>query len=161
MDLPNTTTACGCWTCALARCCTTAQAHGEGFPGWLRATRFSVQKIGLHPLGFHGWHLRGIHGRAALMGPGQGSNANAFDRYVKGRPPTTPVPQHSAASPGYSYGCPALPPEQYKAIIASVRVAVCCLSVAWPLRAGLMAPPPAVVSPAGRNPQHGGQATGR
>ena len=107
-------------------------AHGEG-SGHLRARRFSNrEKSACTSLGFYRTAdtYAGKHGYSRrIEGLDKGQNANAYDRYVV---------LHAAeyASPdyvrryghlGYSRGCPALPPAQYRAIIGTVRVGTALL----------------------------------
>ena len=128
MDLPSTTPRL--WVLDLRKgqvlhC--SLVAHGEG-SGKLRATRFSnLEKSACTSLGFYrtAGTYDGIHGYSRrIEGLDKGQNANAFDRYVVLHAADYASPkyirQHGRL--GYSRGCPALPPEQYKEIIASVRV---------------------------------------
>ncbi|MDB5236801.1 MAG: hypothetical protein JWR44_3794 [Hymenobacter sp.] len=102
-------------------------AHGEG-SGQLRARRFSdEEKSACTSLGFYrtAGTYDGIHGYSRrIEGLDKGQNANAFDRYVvlHAADYVSPkyVQQHGHL--GYSRGCPALPPEQFKEIIATMRV---------------------------------------
>ena len=128
MDLPNTTARL--WVLDLRRgqvLHRSLVAHGEG-SGKLRATRFSnLEKSACTSLGFYrtAGTYEGIHGYSRrIEGLDKGQNANAFDRYVVLHAADYASPkyieQHGRL--GYSRGCPALPPEQFKEIIASVRV---------------------------------------
>ena len=128
MDLPNTTERL--WVIDLQHAQVVHRslvAHGEG-SGRLRATRFSnKESSACTSLGFYrtGATYDGIHGYSRrIEGLDKGQNANAFDRYVvlHAADYVSPkyVQQHGHL--GYSRGCPALPPEQYKAIIATMRV---------------------------------------
>ncbi len=128
MDLPNTTPRL--WVLDLRAGQVlhhSLVAHGEG-SGRLRATRFSNQeKSACTSLGFYrtAGTYDGVHGYSRrIEGLDKGQNANAFDRYVVLHAADYASPryieQHGRL--GYSRGCPALPPEQYKEIIASVRV---------------------------------------
>ncbi|OGX86277.1 hypothetical protein BEN47_01610 [Hymenobacter lapidarius] len=128
MDLPNTTPRLWVLDLRLGRVLHhSLVAHGAG-SGKLRATRFSNQeKSACTSLGFYRTAdtYNGIHGYSRrIEGLDKGQNANAFDRYVVLHAADYASPryieQHGRL--GYSRGCPALPPEQYKAIIASVRV---------------------------------------
>ncbi|MBF9238727.1 murein L,D-transpeptidase catalytic domain family protein [Hymenobacter sp. BT683] len=128
MDLPNTTPRL--WVLDLRNGRVlhhSLVAHGEG-SGKLRATRFSnLEKSACTSLGFYrtAGTYEGIHGYSRrIEGLDKGQNANAFDRYVVLHAADYASPkyiqQHGRL--GYSRGCPALPPEQFKEIIASVRV---------------------------------------
>ena len=102
-------------------------AHGEG-SGRLRARRFSNQESSAcTSLGFYrtGATYDGIHGYSRrIEGLDKGQNANAFDRYVVLHAADYASPKYvqQYGHLGYSRGCPALPPEQFKAIIATLRV---------------------------------------
>jgi hypothetical protein len=128
MDLPNTTERL--WVIDLKNAQVLHRslvAHGEG-SGHLRARRFSNQESSAcTSLGFYrtGATYDGIHGYSRrIEGLDKGQNANAFDRYVvlHAADYASPkyVQQHGHL--GYSRGCPALPPEQFKDIIATLRV---------------------------------------
>ena len=128
MDLPNTTERLWVLDLANARVLhRSLVAHGEG-SGHLRARRFSNQEqSACTSLGFYrtAGTYDGVHGYSRrIEGLDKGQNANAFDRYVvlHAADYVSPnyVRQHGHL--GYSRGCPALPPEQFKAIIATVRV---------------------------------------
>ena len=128
MDLPNTTPRLWVLDLANARVLhRSLVAHGEG-SGHLRATRFSnEEKSACTSLGFYrtAGTYDGVHGYSRrIEGLDKGQNANAFDRYVvlHAADYASPkyVQQHGHL--GYSRGCPALPPEQYKDIIATLRV---------------------------------------
>jgi len=126
MDLPNTTERL--WVIDLQRrkvLHRSLVAHGRG-SGHLRARRFSnAEKSACTSLGFYrtSGTYGGIHGYSRrLMGLDKGQNANAFDRYVVLHAADYASPgyvrQHGHL--GYSRGCPALPPAQYKQIISSL-----------------------------------------
>lgn len=128
MDLPNTTERL--WVIDLKEARVVHRslvAHGEG-SGHLRARRFSnLESSACTSLGFYrtGATYDGIHGYSRrIEGLDKGQNANAFDRYVvlHAADYASPkyVQQHGHL--GYSRGCPALPPEQFKDIIATLRV---------------------------------------
>jgi hypothetical protein len=128
MDLPNTTRRL--WIIDLKQSRVlhhSLVAHGRG-SGFLRARRFSNrEKSACTSLGFYrtAGTYEGIHGYSRrIEGLDKGQNANAFDRYVvlHAADYASPryVQQHGHL--GFSRGCPALPPEQYKEIIAAVRV---------------------------------------
>jgi hypothetical protein len=128
MDLPNTTERL--WVIDLQHAQVLHRslvAHGAG-SGHLRARRFSNQESSAcTSLGFYrtGATYDGIHGYSRrIEGLDKGQNANAFDRYVvlHAADYVSPkyVQQHGHL--GYSRGCPALPPEQFKDIIATLRV---------------------------------------
>ena len=128
MDLPNTTERL--WVIDLKAAKVLHRslvAHGEG-SGHLRASHFSnEEKSACTSLGFYrtAGTYDGIHGYSRrIEGLDKGQNANAFDRYVvlHAADYASPryVQQHGHL--GYSRGCPALPPEQYKDIIATLRV---------------------------------------
>ena len=128
MDLPNTTERL--WVIDLKNTRVLHRslvAHGEG-SGQLRARRFSnEEESACTSLGFYrtAGTYDGIHGYSRrIEGLDKGQNANAFDRYVvlHAADYASPkyVQQHGHL--GYSRGCPALPPEQFKEIIATMRV---------------------------------------
>ena len=128
MDLPNTTERL--WVLDLVRARVLHRslvAHGEG-SGKLRATRFSNrEKSACTSLGFYrtAGTYDGLHGYSRrIEGLDKDQNTNAYDRYVVLHAADYASPdyirQHGHL--GYSRGCPALPPAQYRAIIASVRV---------------------------------------
>ena len=128
MDLPNTTERL--WVIDLKEAKVLHRslvAHGEG-SGHLRARRFSNQESSAcTSLGFYrtAGTYDGIHGYSRrIEGLDKGQNGNAFDRYVvlHAADYASPkyVQQHGHL--GYSRGCPALPPEQFKDIIATLRV---------------------------------------
>ena len=128
MDLPNTTERL--WVIDLKNAQVLHRslvAHGEG-SGHLRATRFSnEEKSACTSLGFYrtAGTYDGIHGYSRrIEGLDKGQNANAFDRYVVLHAADYVSPKYIAkyGHLGYSRGCPALPPEQFKAIIATMRV---------------------------------------
>jgi len=128
MDLPNTTERLWVLDLKNARVLhRSLVAHGEG-SGRLRARRFSnEEKSACTSLGFYRTAdtYDGIHGYSRrIEGLDKGQNANAYDRYVVLHAADYASPnyirQHGRL--GYSRGCPALPPEQFKEIIASVRV---------------------------------------
>ncbi|RZL07312.1 MAG: murein L,D-transpeptidase catalytic domain family protein [Hymenobacter sp.] len=127
MDLPNTTERL--WIIDLQQhkllhC--SLVAHGRG-SGHLRAQRFSnLEKSACTSLGFYrtSGTYGGIHGYSRrLMGLDKGQNANAFDRYVVLHAADYASPdyvrQHGHL--GYSRGCPALPPAQYRQIISTLQ----------------------------------------
>ena len=105
-------------------------AHGRG-SGGLRARRFSDRiKSACTALGFYrtGGTYDGKHGLSRrLHGLDAGQNSNALDRYVVLHAADYAgqryLDQHGQL--GYSRGCPALPPEQYRAIIRSVGEGAC------------------------------------
>lgn len=128
MDLPNTTERL--WVVDLRRARVLHRslvAHGRG-SGHLRARRFSnTEKSACTSLGFYrtAGTYEGIHGYSRrLDGLDKGQNANAFDRYIvlHAAVYASPAYVREHGHLGYSRGCPALPPAQYQAIIASVRV---------------------------------------
>ncbi|HEX8507772.1 MAG TPA: murein L,D-transpeptidase catalytic domain family protein [Hymenobacter sp.] len=128
MDLPNTTERLWVLDLRNARVLhRSLVAHGEG-SGKLRATRFSnLEKSACTSLGFYrtAGTYDGIHGYSRrIEGLDKGQNTNAFDRYVVLHAADYASPKYiqQYGHLGYSRGCPALPPEQYKEIIASVRV---------------------------------------
>ena len=102
-------------------------AHGEG-SGYLRARRFSNQESSAcTSLGFYrtAGTYDGIHGYSRrIEGLDKGQNGNAFDRYVVLHAADYVSPKYieKYGHIGYSRGCPALPPEQFKGIIATLRV---------------------------------------
>ena len=102
-------------------------AHGEG-SGRLRANRFSnEEKSACTSLGFYrtAGTYDGIHGYSRrIEGLDKGQNGNAFDRYVVLHAADYVSPKYvqKYGHLGYSRGCPALPPEQFEAIIATLRV---------------------------------------
>lgn len=127
MDLPNTTERL--WVIDLENAKVLHRslvAHGEG-SGHLRARRFSdVPSSECTSLGFYrtSGTYSGIHGYSRrLWGLDKGQNSNVFDRYIVLHAADYASPdyvrQHGHL--GYSRGCPALPPAQYKAIISTVR----------------------------------------
>ena len=128
MDLPNTTERL--WVIDLKNARVlhhSLVAHGEG-SGHLRAHRFSnEEKSACTSLGFYrtAGTYDGIHGYSRrIEGLDKGQNANAFDRYVVLHAADYASPQYvrQHGHLGYSRGCPALPPEQFKDIIATLRV---------------------------------------
>ena len=128
MDLPNTTERL--WVIDLKEAKVVHRslvAHGQG-SGRLRATRFSnEEKSACTSLGFYrtAGTYEGIHGYSRrIEGLDKGQNANAFDRYVVLHAADYASPKYvqQYGHLGYSRGCPALPPEQFKAIIATLRV---------------------------------------
>ncbi|WP_310392677.1 murein L,D-transpeptidase catalytic domain family protein [Hymenobacter sp.] len=128
MDLPNTTERLWVLDLQHARVLhRSLVAHGEG-SGKLRATRFSNrEKSACTSLGFYrtAGTYDGIHGYSRrIEGLDKGQNANAFDRYVVLHAADYASPDYVRRHGhlGYSRGCPALPPEQFKEIIATVRV---------------------------------------
>jgi hypothetical protein len=128
MDLPNTTERLWVIDLKAAKVLHRSYvAHGEG-SGHLRATRFSnEEKSACTSLGFYrtAGTYDGIHGYSRrIEGLDKGQNANAFDRYVVLHAADYASPKFIAryGHLGYSRGCPALPPEQFKNIIATMRV---------------------------------------
>jgi hypothetical protein len=126
MDLPNTTERL--WVIDLRQrkvLHRSLVAHGRG-SGHLRARRFSnAEKSACTSLGFYrtSGTYGGLHGYSRrLMGLDKGQNMNAFDRYVVLHAADYAGPnyvrQHGHL--GYSRGCPALPPGQYKQIISAL-----------------------------------------
>ena len=107
-------------------------AHGRG-SGQLRARRFSNRlKSACTALGFYRTRdtYGGRHGLSRrLRGLDAGQNSNAEARYVvlhaADYVSAAYLRQHGQA--GYSRGCPALPPEQYRAIIGSLPNGSCLL----------------------------------
>ncbi|NML65048.1 murein L,D-transpeptidase catalytic domain family protein [Hymenobacter sp. RP-2-7] len=127
MDLPNT--AKRLWVIDLQQgkvLENSLVAHGQG-SGHLRARRFSNQpSSNCTSLGFYrtSGTYAGKHGYSRrLLGLDKGQNANAFDRYVVLHAADYASPAYVEAHGhlGYSQGCPALPPEQYKQIISTLR----------------------------------------
>ncbi|WP_167856929.1 murein L,D-transpeptidase catalytic domain family protein [Hymenobacter aquaticus] len=107
-------------------------AHGRG-SGWVRARRFSNRiKSACTALGFYRTAdtYAGKHGLSRrLHGLDRGQNSNALDRYVvlHGADYAGPEYLRQHGQLGYSRGCPALPPEQYRAIINAVGEGACLL----------------------------------
>jgi hypothetical protein len=105
-------------------------AHGRG-SGQLRARHFSnIMKSECTSLGFYRTQdtYGGKHGLSRLLrGLDAGQNSNAASRYVvlhaADYVSASYLQQHGQA--GYSRGCPALPPDQYKAIIKSLPEGSC------------------------------------
>jgi hypothetical protein len=127
MDLPNTTERL--WVIDLKEAKVLHRslvAHGLG-SGHLRARRFSnVASSECTSLGFYrtSGTYDGIHGYSRrLQGYDKGENTNVFDRYIVLHAADYASPdyvrQHGHL--GYSRGCPALPPAQYKAIISTLQ----------------------------------------
>ena len=128
MDLPNTTERLWVLDLKNARVLhRSLVAHGEG-SGHLRARRFSnTEESACTSLGFYRTAdtYDGIHGYSRrIEGLDKGQNANAYDRYVVLHAADYASPEYirQHGHLGYSRGCPALPPAQFKEIIASVRV---------------------------------------
>ena len=128
MDLPNTTRRLWVLDLKNARVLHhSLVAHGLG-SGQLRARRFSNgQNSKCTSLGFYRTAntYDGIHGYSRrIEGLDKGQNSSAYDRYVVLHAADYVSPAYIAqhGQLGLSEGCPALPPEQFKAIIASVRV---------------------------------------
>ena len=128
MDLPNTTERL--WVLDLKNAQVLHRslvAHGEG-SGHLRARRFSnTEESACTSLGFYRTAdtYDGIHGYSRrIEGLDKGQNANAYDRYVVLHAADYASPEYirQHGHLGYSRGCPALPPAQFKEIIATVRV---------------------------------------
>ena len=107
-------------------------AHGRG-SGRLRARRFSnVLKSACTALGFYCTQdtYGGSHGLSRrLRGLDKGQNDNALRRYVVLHAADYVSRQHLQrhGQVGYSRGCPALPPDQYRAIIQSLPEGACLL----------------------------------
>ncbi|QNH62920.1 murein L,D-transpeptidase catalytic domain family protein [Hymenobacter sediminicola] len=105
-------------------------AHGRG-SGKLRAHRFSnVMKSACTALGFYRTQdtYGGKHGLSRrLRGLDAGQNDNALRRYVVLHAADYVSRQHLQrhGQAGYSRGCPALPPDQYRAIIRTVGEGGC------------------------------------
>ncbi|MDU0369345.1 murein L,D-transpeptidase catalytic domain family protein [Hymenobacter endophyticus] len=105
-------------------------AHGRG-SGHLRARRFSnVMKSACTALGFYRTQdtYQGKHGLSRrLRGLDAGQNDNALRRYVVLHAADYVSQQHLQrhGQAGYSRGCPALPPDQYRAIIRTVGEGGC------------------------------------
>ena len=128
MDLPNTTERL--WVLDLKNAQVLHRslvAHGEG-SGHLRARHFSnTEESACTSLGFYRTAdtYDGIHGYSRrIEGLDKGQNANAYDRYVVLHAADYASPEYirQHGHLGYSRGCPALPPAQFKEIIATVRV---------------------------------------
>jgi L,D-transpeptidase catalytic domain len=128
MDLPNTTERL--WVIDLKNAQVLHRslvAHGAG-SGHLRARRFSDRESSAcTSLGFYrtAGTYDGIHGYSRrIEGLDKGQNANAFDRYVVLHAADYASPKYvqQYGHLGYSRGCPALPPEQFKDVIATLRV---------------------------------------
>jgi hypothetical protein len=127
MDLPNTTERL--WVIDLKEAKVLHRslvAHGQG-SGHLRARRFSnVESSECTSLGFYrtSGTYDGIHGYSRrLQGYDKGENTNVFDRYIVLHAADYASPDYvrEHGHLGYSRGCPALPPTQYKAIISTLR----------------------------------------
>lgn len=127
MDLPNT--AERLWVIDLPNAKVLHRslvAHGLG-SGHLRAHRFSnVESSACTSLGFYrtSGTYTGVHGYSRrLEGLDKGENTNVFDRYIVLHAADYASPDYvrQYGHLGYSRGCPALPPTQYKAIISTVR----------------------------------------
>ncbi|UOQ79970.1 murein L,D-transpeptidase catalytic domain family protein [Hymenobacter sp. 5414T-23] len=109
-------------------------AHGEG-SGYLRARRFSnVMRSECTALGFYRTQdtYQGKHGLSRrLRGLDVGQNDNALHRYVvlhaADYVSKRYIERHGQV--GYSRGCPALPPDQYRAIINAVGEGAVCMWV--------------------------------
>lgn len=107
-------------------------AHGRG-SGKLRAQRFSnTIKSACTALGFYCTQdtYGGKHGLSRrLRGLDKGQNDNALRRYVVLHAADYVSQQHLQrhGQAGYSRGCPALPPDQYRAIINSLPEGACLL----------------------------------
>ncbi|WP_180754414.1 murein L,D-transpeptidase catalytic domain family protein [Hymenobacter sp. DG01] len=105
-------------------------AHGRG-SGHLRARRFSnVLKSACTALGFYQTldTYQGKHGLSRrLRGLDAGQNNNALRRYVVLHAADYVSRQYREqhGQVGYSRGCPALPPDQYRAIIRTVGQGAC------------------------------------
>jgi hypothetical protein len=127
MDLPNT--AERLWVIDLAQAKVLHRslvAHGLG-SGHLRARRFSnVASSECTSLGFYrtSGTYGGKHGYSRrLQGLDKGENSNVFDRYIVLHAADYASPDYlrEHGHLGYSRGCPALPPTQYKQIISTVQ----------------------------------------
>ncbi|RYY18386.1 MAG: hypothetical protein EOO36_08260 [Cytophagaceae bacterium] len=127
MDLPNTTERL--WVIDLAQAKVLHRslvAHGQG-SGHLRARHFSdLEKSACTSLGFYrtSGTYGGVHGYSRrLLGLDKGQNAHAFDRYVvlHAADYASPAYVQQHGHLGYSRGCPALPPAQYKQIISTLQ----------------------------------------
>ena len=127
MDLPNTTERL--WVIDLQQAKVLHRslvAHGRG-SGHLRATRFSnLEKSACTSLGFYrtSGSYGGLHGYSRrLLGLDKGQNSQAFDRYVvlHAADYASPAYVQQHGHLGYSRGCPALPPTQYKQIISALQ----------------------------------------
>ncbi|MCR5888609.1 murein L,D-transpeptidase catalytic domain family protein [Hymenobacter sp. J193] len=107
-------------------------AHGRG-SGHLRARRFSnTIKSACTALGFYATQdtYQGKHGLSRrLRGLDAGRNDNALRRYVVLHAADYVSRRHLQrhGQAGNSRGCPALPPDQYRAIIAAVPEGSCLL----------------------------------
>ncbi|MCB2376150.1 murein L,D-transpeptidase catalytic domain family protein [Hymenobacter sp. BT635] len=107
-------------------------AHGRG-SGTVRPQRFSNRiKSACTALGFYRTAdtYGGKHGLSRrLHGLDAGQNSNALDRYVvlHGADYAGQEYLNKHGQLGYSRGCPALPPEQYRAIIKAVGEGACLL----------------------------------
>ncbi|GAB3234165.1 hypothetical protein GCM10027346_22800 [Hymenobacter seoulensis] len=105
-------------------------AHGRG-SGKLRARRFSnVMKSACTSLGFYRTQdtYQGSHGLSRrLRGLDPGLNDNAQRRYVVLHAADYVSQEYLQRNGqlGYSRGCPALPPDQYRAIIRTVGEGAC------------------------------------
>ncbi|UYZ62920.1 murein L,D-transpeptidase catalytic domain family protein [Hymenobacter weizhouensis] len=105
-------------------------AHGRG-SGYLRARRFSnTMKSACTSLGFYRTQdtYQGKHGLSRrLRGLDPGQNDNALRRYVVLHAADYASQDHLRrhGQLGYSRGCPALPPDQYRAIIQAVGEGSC------------------------------------
>ncbi|WP_157807541.1 murein L,D-transpeptidase catalytic domain family protein [Hymenobacter chitinivorans] len=105
-------------------------AHGRG-SGYVRARRFSNRiKSACTALGFYRTAdtYDGKHGLSRrLHGLDPGQNSNALDRYVvlHGADYAGQAYLAKHQQLGYSRGCPALPPEQYRAVIKAVGEGAC------------------------------------
>ncbi|WP_345074192.1 murein L,D-transpeptidase catalytic domain family protein [Hymenobacter fastidiosus] len=107
-------------------------AHGRG-SGKLMARRFSNRiKSACTALGFYRTAdtYSGSHGLSRrLQGLDARQNSNAQDRYIVLHAADYAGPEYLRhhGRLGYSRGCPALPPEQYRAIIGAVGEGACLL----------------------------------
>ncbi len=106
-------------------------AHGSGSGEGVRAQRFSnTIKSACTALGFYRTQdtYQGKHGLSRrLRGLDAGQNDNALRRYVVLHAADYVSRQHLQrhGQTGNSRGCPALPPDQYRAIISSIGEGGC------------------------------------
>ena len=126
LDLPNTAERLWVLDLAAGKVLHRSRvAHGRG-SGHLRARRFSnAQKSACTSLGFYrtAGTYDGLHGYSRrIEGLDQGLNANAYDRYVVLHAADYAADAYVRRTGhlGYSRGCPALPPDRYRAVIGSL-----------------------------------------